>query len=87
MTSTLTIKTDAQLKKEAKAYFASLWLNLSWAINLFLRDAVQNQRLNITLQEPLGTLHPLPASDLNKEQQAHIEDLDRSEYVEYIPTV
>ena len=83
MTSTLTIKTDAQLKKEAKAYFASLWLNLSGAINLFLRDAVQNQRLNITLQEPLGTLHPMSASDLNDEQQTYMKDIDRSEYVEY----
>ena len=72
MTSTLTIKTDAQLKEDAKAYFASLGLNLSGAINLFLRDAVQNQRLNINVQEQAGTLYPLSKDDLTPQQVQHL---------------
>jgi len=84
MTSTLTIKTDPQLKEAAKNYFSSLWLNLSGAINLFLRDAVENQRLVISLQEPLGTLHPISTNELNEEQCKEIDHhKDRSDYIEY----
>ena len=88
MTSTLTIKTDAQLKEDAKAYFASLGLNLSGAINLFLRDAVQNQRLNINVQEQAGTLYPLSKDDLTPQQSQNIWDqVDRDNYTSYIPSV
>lgn len=87
MTSTLTIKTDAKLKEDAKAYFSSLGINLSGAINLFLRDAVQNQRLTISLQESHGTLHPLSPEQLSPSQLEQLDpNKDRSDYVTYTPS-
>ena len=39
-TSTLTIRTDSVLKQQASELFESLGMNMSMAINIFLRQAV-----------------------------------------------
>ena len=44
-TITTSIRTDAQLKKEADRLFADLGMNFSTAVNTFLRQAVREQGL------------------------------------------
>ena len=45
MTATINIKTDAQLKKQAGKLFADLGMNMTSALNLFLRQAVREKRI------------------------------------------
>ena len=44
-TVTTSIRTDAQLKREADRLFADLGMNFSTAVNTFLRQAVREQGL------------------------------------------
>jgi DNA-damage-inducible protein J len=44
-TITTSIRTDAQLKREADRLFANLGMNFSTAVNTFLRQAVREQGL------------------------------------------
>ena len=44
-TITTSIRTDAQLKREADRLFADLGMNFSTAVNTFLRQAVREQGL------------------------------------------
>ena len=44
-TVTTSIRTDAQLKREADQLFADLGMNFSTAVNTFLRQAVREQGL------------------------------------------
>ncbi len=43
MNANLTIRVDANLRQEADALFTSLGMNLSTAINVFLRQAVETE--------------------------------------------
>lgn len=45
MTANINIKTDADLKSRADALFAELGMNMSVAINVFLRQAVYENRI------------------------------------------
>lgn len=45
MTANINIKTDADLKTQADALFAELGMNMSVAINVFLRQAVYENRI------------------------------------------
>ncbi len=46
------IKIDAALKQESQALFESLGLNLSTAVNLFLRQAVREQAIPFRVGSP-----------------------------------
>lgn len=48
------IKIDAELKKEAQVLFEKLGLNLSTAVNIFLRQAVREQGIPfyVNAEEP-----------------------------------
>ena len=45
-TVTTSIRTDAQLKREADRLFSDLGMNFSTAVNTFLRQAVREQGLS-----------------------------------------
>jgi DNA-damage-inducible protein J len=45
----INIRTDTEIKNQAKQVFESLGLDLSTAINLFLRQAIQVKNLPFTL--------------------------------------
>ena len=47
------IKIDPQLKQESQTLFESLGLNLSTAVNLFLRQAVREQAIPFRVGMPL----------------------------------
>ncbi|MGN0960990.1 MAG: type II toxin-antitoxin system RelB/DinJ family antitoxin [Christensenellales bacterium] len=53
----INIRTDEKVKEDAEKLFESLGLNLSVAINVFLRQAIREQRIpfNLTLEVPNQT--------------------------------
>lgn len=45
MVATISIKTDFDLKKKAEELFADLGMNMTTAFNIFLRQAVRENRI------------------------------------------
>ena len=45
MTATINIKTDSELKKQAEELFSDLGMNMTTAFNIFLRQAVRENRI------------------------------------------
>lgn len=44
-TSTISVRTDSAVKGEAEELFAELGLNLSTAVNMFLRQSIRERRI------------------------------------------
>ncbi|KPU45912.1 RelB antitoxin [Oxobacter pfennigii] len=53
-TTNITIRMDVELKKQAEQLFNELGMNMTTAFNIFLRQAVRQQRIpfDITLEIP-----------------------------------
>ena len=45
MTATINVKTDSELKKQAENLFSDLGMNMTTAFNVFLRQAVIENRI------------------------------------------
>ena len=54
MTTTLTIRTDEDVKKEASRVFESLGINLSTAINMFLKQTVIQQKFPCSIEAEIA---------------------------------
>ena len=52
MTSSLTIRIDSDLKKEAEALFSDLGMSLTTAINVFFNQAIHSQGIPFTIKRP-----------------------------------
>ncbi|MDD7542232.1 MAG: type II toxin-antitoxin system RelB/DinJ family antitoxin [Mobiluncus porci] len=52
--TTITIRTDSELKNDATKLFEGLGMNLSVAINMFLRQAVSKQKYPLSLDLEIG---------------------------------
>jgi len=50
MTTTFTFRTDEKLKKEASKLYDSLGINLSIAINMFLKQSVMQKKFPCSLE-------------------------------------
>lgn len=55
------IKIDPVLKQEAQALFESFGLNLSTAVNMFLRQAVREQAIPFRIGTPIANIETLKA--------------------------
>lgn len=53
-TTNISIRMDAELKKQADALFAELGMNISTAFNIFVRQSLREGRIpfDITLNQP-----------------------------------
>lgn len=53
-TTNISIRMDAELKKQAEQLFSELGMNMTTAFNIFLRQAVRQQRIpfDIALETP-----------------------------------
>ena len=53
-TTTISIRLDAELKRQAEQLFSELGMNMTTAFNIFLRQAVRQQQIpfEITLEVP-----------------------------------
>jgi len=50
MKTTMTIRTDSAIKQEAQDLFSELGLDMTTAINMFLRQVVRTQAVPLTLK-------------------------------------
>lgn len=85
------IKIDSQLKKEAQRLFDDLGLNLSTAVNMFLKQAVREQAIPFRVGERLpndvtqaafdegNRMLDDPAAPRFSSVEALFEDLDNDE--------
>lgn len=55
--TTITFRTDEDLKKKATELFESLGMNLSVAINMFMRQAVEKQQYPCSLELDITKNH------------------------------
>ena len=65
-TSIIQIRTDAEVKKQAKALFEELGLDLSTAINIFLKKCIKEE----------GIPYALKNSKRNKESEKALKEVD-----------
>jgi len=55
MTTNLNVRVDADLKKQAEELFSYLGLNMTSAISIFLRSAVDNNGIPFEVKKPKVT--------------------------------
>ena len=74
----MTIRTDTDIKKQAQVLFANLGLDMSTAVNMFLRQAILHQGLpfDISLHRPNQiTMQAIKNSYETKETFESVDDL------------
>ncbi len=54
------IKIDPELKKEAQKLFSELGMDMTTAVNIFLRQAVREQAIPFRVGEPVKTDYDAP---------------------------
>ncbi|WP_294160628.1 type II toxin-antitoxin system RelB/DinJ family antitoxin [uncultured Selenomonas sp.] len=57
MTTSMTIRMDPEIKKEAQELFRSLGLDMTTAINLFLRQSLMHRGLPFAVRQPRPRHH------------------------------
>lgn len=70
-TATINIKTDRDLKRQAEELFNALGLNMTTALNVFLRQAVREKRIPFSIS--LDSVNDLTRNTIEKAQKG--EDL------------
>lgn len=55
------IKIDQEIKEQAQKLFASLGLDMTTAVNIFLRQAIKEQAIPFRIGEPLPNAETLEA--------------------------
>ncbi len=81
-TTTLTVRTKKQIKKQAQQFFDEIGISLSAAVNMFLSDVAHNQRLSFQIENVVltpTTFDDLP--DAAKASYQEIEQMDDSDFV------
>lgn len=79
-TATLNIRTDSEVKEQADAVFKELGMNMSTAVNVFLRQAIREKGMpfNVTLNKPNSeTLAAM------KEAEQILNDPNRKTYASF----
>lgn len=67
------IKIEQSLKEEAQQLFASLGMDMTTAVNIFLRQAVKEQAIPFRIGEPIPNIETLEALAEVKEMKEHPE--------------
>lgn len=63
MTTNINIKTDAELKKQAEELFSELGMNMSTALNIFLRQSVRENRIPFEITREVPNVKTLAAME------------------------
>ena len=66
MTATINVKTDSALKKQAESLFADLGMNMSTAFNIFLRQAVRENRIPFEISRDPYSLEKAVSDSRNR---------------------
>jgi DNA-damage-inducible protein J len=84
MTTNINIKTDSVLKKNAEVLFEELGMNMSTALNIFLRQAVRENRIpfeitgNVPNTETIKAMEDVKANRNMSPAFDNMEDLVNS---------
>ncbi|MDU7651179.1 MAG: type II toxin-antitoxin system RelB/DinJ family antitoxin [Anaerococcus vaginalis] len=86
LSTNLNVRTDKQVKKQAEEIYANLGLNMSTAINMFLRASIRESgipfdlKLDIPNEETIKAIEEaeLIARDENVKSYDNIEDLRKA---------
>ena len=84
--TTLTIRTNKQLKQAAADFFDEMWLNFSSAVNLFLRHAVQTRQLDFNIKGDSVVLNEITFEELTtdeKEQYNETKSMKKEDFKVY----
>lgn len=68
MTTTFTFRLDETVKQEAETLFAELGLNMSTALNAFLKTAIREQGIPFPMSLDLSTIPPRFRKNLTREE-------------------
>ena len=63
MTTNINIKTDSTLKAQAEKLFSDLGMNMSTALNIFLRQAVRENRIPFEITKNVPNAQTLQAME------------------------
>ena len=63
MTTNINIKTDVELKKQAEELFSELGMNMSTALNIFLRQSVRENRIPFEITREVPNAKTLAAME------------------------
>ena len=63
MTTNINIKTDSTLKAQAEKLFSDLGMNMSTALNIFLRQAVRENRIPFEVTKNVPNAQTLQAME------------------------
>ena len=66
MTTTINIKTESELKKQAEELFFDLGMNMTTALNIFLRQAVRENRIPFEITREPYSLSQAVSDSRNK---------------------
>ncbi len=62
-TTNINVRVDSELKQEAEALFSDLGLNMSSAINMFLRSAINHNGIPFEIKRPMPNAETRAALD------------------------
>ena len=65
----VTLRVDADLKKQADVLFAELGMNLTTAFNIFLRQSVREQRIPFHVSRNVPNAVTLAAMDASEKEE------------------
>ncbi len=67
------IKIDQEIKEQAQKLFASLGMDMTTAVNIFLRQAIKEQAIPFRIGEPVPNAETLEALEEVKEMKKNPE--------------
>lgn len=76
-TANINVRVDANLKKEAEALFGDLGLNMSSAITLFLKSAINHDGIPFEIRRHRGNAETWAALAEYEEMKSHPEKYKR----------
>ena len=86
LSTNLNVRTDKQVKKQAEEIYANLGLNMSTAINMFLRASIRESgipfdlKLNVPSDETIKAIEEgrMIAKDTNVKSYDNMDDLRKA---------
>lgn len=83
-TTNVNVRVDSALKQEAEALFSDLGLNMSSAINMFLRSAVNHNGIPFEIKRPTPNLETTAALNEYEEMRKNPDKYQRYESFDQI---
>ena len=78
-TTNINVRVDSSLKQEAEALFTDLGLNMSSAINMFLRSAINHNGIPFEVKRPTLNAETRAAMDEYEEMKKNSDKYKRYE--------